>query len=159
MCLSDCNGDMCWMDHCIICFADGHIRLHLCTAAAAAFSTLPSHAFVVGPRTLAPRCISVDGPSSLAYHHPHSHATLTTRRFFSGRNDNSNKDEGGVLGGLKKAAKSILPASWFQSEKEKKAAIERPRVKDEVSGGIKEMLKDAPLPIRMMGSMMGPLVS
>jgi len=32
-------------------------------------------------------------------------------------------------------------------------------VKDEFKGGIKEILKDAPLPVRMMGSMISPLMS
>lgn len=60
---------------------------------------------------------------------------------------------------IKSAAKSVLPASWFQSEEEKKAAIERKKVQEEISGGLDQMLKDAPLPIRMFGKMVGPLMS
>jgi hypothetical protein len=83
---------------------------------------------------------------------------------YGNRNSNDrNNNDGGFLSTItnaaKSAAKSILPSSWFQSEKEKQAAMERKRVQKEVSGGIKEVLKDAPLPIRMMCSMFGPLVS
>jgi len=90
----------------------------------------------------------------------------TTIRRFSSRNNNNNNNnnsDGGVLDKIKNAAtsvaKSILPTSWFQTEKEKQQAMERQRVKDEVKGGLTELLKDAPLPVRMMGKMMGPLVS
>lgn len=68
-------------------------------------------------------------------------------------------DDNGFLAKIGNAVKSILPSSWFQSEEEKKAAIQRQRVRDEVSGGITEFLKDAPLPIRMFGKMMSPLMS
>lgn len=63
------------------------------------------------------------------------------------------QDGDGILGKIKKAAKSILPSSWFQSEKEKQAAIERSRRQQEIKGSLKEMLSDAPLPVRMMGGL------
>ncbi|GAX16779.1 hypothetical protein FisN_21Hh227 [Fistulifera solaris] len=110
----------------------------LFTAAAAALST-HAHAFVVSP-PLSPRTDVV------SYH------SLQSRRF-------SSSQEEGILGGLKKMAKKVLPSSWFQSEQEKKAAIERKRVNDEFKGGLQEMLKDAPLPIRMVGSMVAPMLS
>lgn len=59
---------------------------------------------------------------------------------------------------LTRAAKKVLP-SWFQSEEEQKAALAKKQVKDNVKGGIQELLKDAPLPVRMMGGMVAPLLS
>jgi hypothetical protein len=86
-----------------------------------------------------------------------------TRTFLSSQRGGGGSDGGGGGGGfLEKvgsAVKSILPASWFQSEQEKRAAIERRRVKDEISGGLSDLLKDAPLPIRMVGSLVRPLIS
>jgi hypothetical protein len=91
------------------------------------------------------------------------HGRSTVRYMSYGSSNNNSNDDSGFLGTItkaaKSAAKSILPSSWFQSEKEKQAEIERRRVKNEISSGIKEVFKDAPLPIRMMGSMFGPLVS
>lgn len=60
---------------------------------------------------------------------------------------------------IKDAAKSILPKKWFQSEEEKQTAIERRRIQEDVSGGIQKMLQDFPLPVRMLGSMVAPLIS
>jgi hypothetical protein len=94
--------------------------------------------------------------------------TLATRQFSNLNNNNNNNNNrnnrksdksGGILGSLQSVAKSVLPSSWFQSEAEKQKAMERQQYKDQVSGGIREVLKDAPLPIRMMGRLMGPLVS
>lgn len=127
-------------------------------SAAAAFTTLPRH---VGG-------FSVNGPSALSRRSwilPEKIHDRPTARYMSyGSNNNNNNNGGGgfldtITNAAKSAAKSVLPSSWFQSEKEKQAAIERKRVQKEVSGGIQEVLKDAPLPIRMMGSMFGPLVS
>jgi hypothetical protein len=66
---------------------------------------------------------------------------------------------GGLLGGLKSVAKSILPKSWTQSKEERTAALARKEQKNIVKSGIKEMLKDAPLAIRMVGSLVAPLLS
>lgn len=71
----------------------------------------------------------------------------------------SNRNDDGVFSKVTKAAKSVLPTSWFQSEEEKKAAIERKRIEKEVTGGLTEILKDAPLPIRMLGGVMAPIMS
>jgi hypothetical protein len=80
-----------------------------------------------------------------------------TTRLFSSNKDNGGGD--GILSKLGNVVKSVLPAKWFQSEKEKKAAIQRKIVKDEVKGSLAEMLKDAPLPVRMIGGMIAPLMS
>lgn len=133
------------------------------TAAAAAFST-SARAFTATlppPPAIAPadRCYYYD---NTCYNHHH----LTTTRLFSSRrntNDGNDKEQGGLLGTIKNAAtsvaKSVLPSSWFQTEKEKQKAIQRQQYRDQVNGGITELLKDAPLPIRMMGKMVGPLMS
>lgn len=90
------------------------------------------------------------------------HQHQSTRLFFSSRNNNNNEDDdwktlkkaGGNI--LKKAGnkiKSILP---FGKTEEEKLAKKR---KDEIKGGINTMLKDMPLPVRMMGRMVAPLLS
>lgn len=60
---------------------------------------------------------------------------------------------------IKSIAKSMLPKSWFLSEEEKKAEMKRNRVKNQVSAGLDQIFKGAPLPVRVLGSMMKPLVS
>ena len=138
---------------------DAMMRAHsrkkalLLTAAAALSTTLPtSSAFVAQP----PRNPTIAQSLPIVHSNSNNNRPLQSRLYSSQRNSD---DEGGILGGLKKAAKSILPSSWFQSEKEKKAAIQRQRMKEEVTGGLQEVLKDAPFPVRMMGKMMGPLMS
>jgi hypothetical protein len=80
-----------------------------------------------------------------------------TTRLYSSKKDTSGS--GGIVSRAKNVVKSFLPARWFRSEKEKKAAIQRKIVKDEVKGSLAEMLKGAPLPVRMIGSMIVPLMS
>jgi hypothetical protein len=60
---------------------------------------------------------------------------------------------------VKDVAKSVLPSSWFQSAKEKEAAMENKRIEKQVRGSLKEIFKDAPLPIRMLGGIVGPIMS
>lgn len=81
-----------------------------------------------------------------------------TTRLYSSKKDSSDSS-GGILTKVKDVVKSFLPAKWFQSEKEKKAAIQRKIVKDEVKGSLAAILKDAPLPVRMIGNMIAPLMS
>lgn len=68
----------------------------------------------------------------------------------------SKKDEEGIL---KKVAKKVLPKKWFMSEEEQRAELTRQQMKDNVKGGMKEMLKDAPFPVKMMGRLITPLLS
>jgi hypothetical protein len=92
--------------------------------------------------------------------------TSSTRLFSSFRkrddNDNKNNDEGSFLSKLgnmaKNTAKAILPSTWFQSEKEQKAAIERKRVQNQLSRDVNDVLKNAPLPVRMLGNIVAPLL-
>jgi hypothetical protein len=84
-----------------------------------------------------------------------------TTRLYSSKKDSSGSSSSGsgIISKVKNVVKSILPTRWFLSEKEKKAAIQRKIVKDEVKGSLAAMLKDAPLPVRMIGSMIAPLMS
>ena len=146
-------------------------RHFLWFTAAAALSTLPGNPLVVRAFTVRP--VAPSPPAATGYHYncqsknhrlfsPTCTSSPTTRHFSSRNNNNNNNDDkggGGLLDTITNAAKSILPSTWFQSEKEKQKAIERQRVRDEVNGGLQQMLKDAPLPIRMMGRMVGPLMS
>jgi hypothetical protein len=124
--------------------------------AAAAFSTTlsasPTQAFLIQPsRRPTTRTTYESNPLLLA---PSTGRTLQSR-LYSRRKDGA----GGFLGTLKKVAKKLLPMSWLQSEEEKTTAIERQRVQDEFKGGIKELLKDAPLPIKMAGRIIAPLLT
>ena len=138
-------------------------KLLLCTAAAAlstrawAFSVPASPLSRRSPTVLMPSTKSLEPPST------HFYRTIpgcssSVRYMASG-----SQDGGGFLSKItdtvKSAAKSVLPASWFQSEEEKQRAIERKRIQNEVKGSIQEVLKDAPLPVKMLGSMFGPLMS
>jgi hypothetical protein len=94
------------------------------------------------------------------------HQRQSTRLFFSSRNNNNNNNDGDddwatlkKAGGniLKKAGnkiKSILP--FGSKTEEEKLAKQR---KAEIKGGIQTMLKDMPLPVRLMGRMVAPLLS
>eukprot|EP00984_Skeletonema_dohrnii_P010564 scaffold4119_cov127-Skeletonema_dohrnii-CCMP3373.AAC.3 len=88
----------------------------------------------------------------------------STRLFFSMRNNNNNNEDddwktlkkaGGNI--LKKAGskiKSIIP--FGSKTEEEKLAKQR---KAEIKGGINTMLKDMPLPVRLMGRMVAPMLS
>ena len=88
-----------------------------------------------------------------------------TRLFFSGANNNNNDDDWGTLkkaaGNLARKAgdkiKSIIP--FGKSEEEKRSKIIKQERKAELTGGLSTLLKDAPLPIRMVGRMVAPLLS
>jgi hypothetical protein len=71
----------------------------------------------------------------------------------------SNNKNPGIFDGLKKFAKSVLPKSLTQSEEERKAEIVRKETQKDISSGIQSMLKDAPLAIRMVGSLVAPILS
>jgi hypothetical protein len=97
---------------------------------------------------------------------PASRSTSTTTRHFSSRgsnNDSRNKNDSSIIqkgiNTVTNIAKSILPTSWFRTEEEKQQAIKRQEVKNTVKSGINEILRDAPLPIRMLGrNVLSPLV-
>ncbi|KAL3903784.1 MAG: hypothetical protein SGILL_010316 [Bacillariaceae sp.] len=56
------------------------------------------------------------------------------------------------------AAKKVLPTKWFGSDDEKAKLARKQEVKDQVKGGMDEMLKGAPLGVRMMGKLVAPLM-
>ena len=119
-------------------------RMMYLAAAAALGSSLSNSAFCFSP---VPRHRLANGQLVLQSPLPPSTRLYST-----------SKDEG-FLTKIKDAAKSILPKKWFQSEEEKQTAIERKRIQQDVSGGIQRMLQDFPLPVRMLGSMVAPLIS
>ena len=55
--------------------------------------------------------------------------------------------------------KKFLPSKWFRTDEEKRAAIERKRRQDEISGALDQTLKDAPLGVRLMGKAAGKIFS
>ena len=120
-------------------------RLLCLTATAALGSTLSSHVHAFVP--------------PVVQQQQQLHRPTTAVRLFSNDNNNNDKKKSGGGGFLVKVAKSILPKSWTQSEEERRMELRRKEVRDEVSGGLQSLLKDAPFPVRMMGSMMAPLVS
>lgn len=56
-------------------------------------------------------------------------------------------------------AKKILPKKWTQTEEERKVDLVIKERKNEMKTGIEKMLKDAPLAIRMLGSIVAPILS
>mmetsp|Transcript_16554 Transcript_16554/g.35788 ORF Transcript_16554/g.35788 Transcript_16554/m.35788 type:complete len:294 (-) Transcript_16554:2568-3449(-) len=133
---------------------------------AAAFGSLSgnSWAFVSPPSVPA---VAMHPLKHGSTYHPFLPKTVAqhqqSRLFFSKRDDSNSdwgtfKRAGGNL--LKKGAnkiKSLIP--FGKSKEEKRAEIMKKERKQEITGGINTMLKDAPLPIRMMGRMISPLLA
>jgi len=125
-------------------------------------STLPASSAFVVPSSVPVTSSNydLDFNSNINYR---PHQQQSTRLFFSMRNNNNNEDDdwktlkkaGGNI--LKKAGskiKSIIP--FGSKTEEEKLAKQR---KAEIKGGINTMLKDMPLPVRLMGRMVAPLLS
>lgn len=55
--------------------------------------------------------------------------------------------------------KSLIPFNLGKSEDEKRADIIKKERKEEITGGINTLLKDLPLPMRMLGRMASPLLA
>jgi hypothetical protein len=74
--------------------------------------------------------------------------------------NNKSNDEGknkvGFLSKVMNKAKQYLP--FLRTEQEQKAAIEKKRVKSELQSSIQQVLRDAPLPVRAMGNLVGSLL-
>jgi len=133
---------------------------------AAAFGSLSgsSWAFVVAPQ--APSVPSLNnGRTKSRPTLPQTRVQLhqrptTSRLFFSQQQDNDNdwqtfKRAGGNL--LKKGVgkiKSLIPFG-----EETRAEMIKKERKEEITSGLNTMLKDMPLPIRMMGRMVSPLLA
>jgi hypothetical protein len=77
------------------------------------------------------------------------------RQRFNRKDDDDNKKNRNELFGFrratKNAARKVLPTKWFGTKEEKEALTRKQQVKDRVQGELGEMLKGAPLPIRMFG--------
>jgi hypothetical protein len=137
------------------------MRVMSIAAAAALSTTTSAQAWVLMP-THAHRNKQLP-PTSPSLYTPFAPASTTTRLYQSSplrRRDNSSddKDGGGFFGKLGKAAKSFLPTKLFGSEEEKAKLARKREVKDQVTGSMDEMLKGAPLGVRMMGKMVAPLM-
>lgn len=146
-----------------------HRFLSLTTAAATAFSSTCCDAWVPASTT-SPRALHTKPqPPSLQFDSrtylnqqtlrglPRSQRLegFTTTRLYSSQ---KNKDQS-FLSKIGEAAKKILPTSLFGSNEEKKKLARKKEYKDQVSGGLDTMLKDAPLGMRMMGKMISPIIS
>eukprot|EP00545_Synedropsis_sp_CCMP1620_P003412 CAMPEP_0119012492 /NCGR_PEP_ID=MMETSP1176-20130426/6796_1 /TAXON_ID=265551 /ORGANISM="Synedropsis recta cf, Strain CCMP1620" /LENGTH=268 /DNA_ID=CAMNT_0006965459 /DNA_START=144 /DNA_END=950 /DNA_ORIENTATION=+ len=118
----------------------------LLTAAAAFGSTLPTacHAFVP-PRPIYNSAVV-----------PVSDMGMMQTRVYSSKRDGGT---GGLMGSLKSVAKKVLPKRWTQTKEEKTASLALKEQKNAMKSGINAMLKDAPLAVRMMGSLVAPLLS
>lgn len=81
-----------------------------------------------------------------------------TRLYHSSPLRKRDDEEGRFLNKVKNAAKKFLPAQWFQSDEEKRAVAERKRVEKAVKSEIQQVFKDAPLPLRVLGGMVSPLL-
>lgn len=90
------------------------------------------------------------------------------RLFFSSPNSNNKNNEDDDWETLKKASgkilkkardkiKSILP--FGKNEEEKRSQLIKKQPTDEIKVGINAMLKDMPLPMRLMGRMVAPMLS
>lgn len=148
-------------------------RRVLSIAAVAALSTTTGHAWVQKSRqsALSPSNSIQPLLLSSSSNHRFSTTSSSTRLYHSSplrqrrSKKNSNKDDddsgGDFLSQLGKAAKSIMPKSWFgssSSEEEKAQLARKQQVKDQVQGSLDEFLKEAPLGVRMMGKMVAPLM-
>lgn len=80
-----------------------------------------------------------------------------SRLYFSSQKGNN--DEGGLFSKVGSAVKSVLPKKWFGTDEEKEKIQKRKEVKQQISGGLDQVLKDAPLGLRMMGKMISPIMS
>eukprot|EP00546_Thalassionema_frauenfeldii_P006728 CAMPEP_0178916376 /NCGR_PEP_ID=MMETSP0786-20121207/12599_1 /TAXON_ID=186022 /ORGANISM="Thalassionema frauenfeldii, Strain CCMP 1798" /LENGTH=282 /DNA_ID=CAMNT_0020589693 /DNA_START=97 /DNA_END=945 /DNA_ORIENTATION=+ len=126
-------------------------RVLVLTAAAAFASIIPSTSYAFSP----PRSIilpSKYNPSPLE--EPRALRQCQTRYYASKR-----EEDDGIFNSLKKAARKVLPKSWTQSEEERKAYLVKKEREQELSSGINQILKDAPLPVRMLGSLVTPIFS
>lgn len=144
-----------------------------CLVATAALSTTltgthpaAAYAFSVTPRPslhLTPRRSRTE-PTIIPHQQTHltprqqRYSSISSRCYFASplRNNNDNRQDEkpkGIFGKLGKALTSVFGSS--EERKEKAAALERKReVKNQVNDGVDEMLRGAPLGVRMLGKML-----
>ena len=139
---------------------NGHVLRRL--TAAAALVSVGLHVPVAGVNAfvLTPHVpLRQSSPSSPPLH---SHQT---RLFSSRRGYDWDPDEDqpkNEKNALAEKVKSLVPDSvkkWFRSDDEKRAALERKRRQNEISGALDQSLKDAPLGVRLLGKAAGKIFS
>lgn len=123
---------------------------------ATAFSTIssPFTRNILSSRAFKPLPISTHSlkaipPSKSKY-------SATSSRLFSYKQYNNNENDDNIF---KKLAKKVLPKSMFETPEEKQIAIQRKQQQDSIEGGLNTLLQDFPLPIRMMGRALSPMLS
>ena len=140
---------------------NGHVMRRLTAAAALVSVGVPAavNAFVLTPHGP----LRQPSPSSPPLH---SHQT----RLFSSRRgydwdpdeDQPKKEKNAlaekVTSLVPDSVKKVLP-NWFRSDDEKRAALERKRRQNEISGALDQSLKDAPLGVRLLGKAAGKIFS
>lgn len=108
------------------------------------------------------RSLTIDSPARCSTErseiypaiHRNADATLV---LYSSQNNKERKK--GFLEKAGDAVKSILPKGWFRSNEEKKKLAQRKEIDSQISGGLDEMLRNAPLGFQMMGKVLSPLMS
>jgi hypothetical protein len=108
----------------------------------------------VGRKNQLPR---VSSPSLVTEKCTRLYHSSPQRDFFNRNNNPKDDEEPGILGQAKKLAKKFLPSTWFQSEEERRQIVEQKQRQKEIQTGIQQIFKDAPLPIRMVSNMIGPI--
>lgn len=142
------SSSSCWA------FVAPHSALHHPAAA-----TFPSSALVVNGSPLSKNSAHHNN----MFTHQQHQQLQSTRLFFSSRNNNEDDDWQTLKKPrniLKKAAdkvKNILP--FGKTEEEKRAQLAKKQRKEDIKGGINSMLQDMPLPVRLMGRMVAPMLS
>ena len=139
---------------------NGHVLRRLTAAAALVSVGVPAavNAFVLTPHGP----LRQPSPSSPPLH---SHQT---RLFSSRRGYDWDPDEDQPKkekNALAEKVKSLVPDSvkkvlgWNRSDDEKRAALQRKRRQNEISGALDQSLKDAPLGVRLLGKAAGKIFS
>jgi hypothetical protein len=121
------------------------VTANVLSRASIATSILPTFAVAFAPNPLVGR--RPLAPTIVTQYEP-----FTTRLYHS-----SPQRDQGFLEKAKSVAKKILP--FLKSDEEKRAELARKRVRDDVQGSLTEVFKDAPLPIRMFGRAIAPILS
>lgn len=79
------------------------------------------------------------------------------RLFYSSSNNNNNSNNNkGIFEKASNAVKSVLPSNWFGNTKKSKLLNRNPNNNNnnnDVGGMLGELLKDAPMPVRIMGNL------
>ena len=141
---------------------NGHVMRRLTAAAALVSVGVPAavNAFVLTPHGP----LRQPSPSSPPLH-SHQTRLFSSRRGYDWDPDEDQpKNEKNALAEKVKSlvpdsVKKVLPSKWFWPDDEKRAALERKRRQNEISGALDQSLKDAPLGVRLLGKAAGKIFS